>query len=293
MSEVGSGAGAGDGPGALPAASDAGGGADTPLRVALRAPLAALTLLTILPVPARAQRHIGAREVAASAPFFPVVGALLGLAVGGIASVVAERSGSMLGAAVAVILLAALTGALHLDGLADCADALGARGGSRERRLEIMRDSATGAYGTVAVAGWFLLVAASLAVLPPEHFAVTLAWALALSRGLAIAHARALPPARESGLGAGFAMTTAALVAAVLAVVLIGTALALLPEQAGWLSSPGVRALDVAVLVALPVHVAVLLAARRLLGGRTGDTLGAGIAFTEAAALFGAALAVG
>lgn len=273
--------------------SEAGGGAGAPLRVALRAPLAALTLLTILPVPARAQRHIGAREVAASAPFFPLVGALLGLAIGGVASVVAEHSGSVLGAAIAVVLLAAVTGALHLDGLADCADALGARGGSRERRLEIMRDSATGAYGTAAVAGWFVLVAASLAVLPPESLAVTLAWALAFSRGLAISHARALPPAREQGLGAGFAMSGLALGATAVVVALIGGAFAFLPEQAGWLSNPGVGVIGIAGFAALCVHGAVLFAARRLIGGRTGDTLGATIALTEAAALFGAALAVG
>ena len=261
--------------------------------VALRAPLAAITLLTILPVPARAQRRIGAREVAASAPFFPLVGALLGLAIGSVAHQVAEQSTQTLGAAVAVILLAALTGALHLDGLADSADALGARGGSRERRLEIMRDSSTGAYGTAAVAGWFVLMASAIAALPSDQLAVVLAWALALSRGLAVAHARALPPARPEGLGAGFAMSTAALVSALVVVVLVGTALAALPVDGGALSSPPARIFDLAALASLIVYVLVLFTARRLIGGRTGDTLGASIALVEAAALLGAALATG
>ncbi len=263
------------------------------LAVAVRAPLAAVTLLTILPVPARAQRSIGAREVAASATFFPVVGALLGLAIGSVAHQVAERSNEGLGAAVAVILLAALTGALHLDGLADSADALGARGGSRERRLEIMRDSSTGAYGTAAVAGWFLLMAGAIAALPSEQLAVMLAWALALSRGLAVAHARALPPGRPDGLGAGFKMGTASLIGALVVVVLIGTALGALPVDGGALSSPPVRIFDLAALAALIVYVLVLFTARRLIGGRTGDTLGASIALVEAAALLGAALATG
>lgn len=261
--------------------------------VALRAPLAAVTLLTTLPVPARAQARIGAREVAASAPFFPIVGAFLGLGIGLVGQVVAERAGATLGAAVAVVLLVLLTGALHLDGLADCADALGARGGSRERRLEIMRDSATGAYGTAAIAAWFVLVVAALAALPPEQWAVILAWVLALARALAVAHARALPPARPEGLGAGFAMTTLALVAALVVVVLLGTGLAALPVDGGALSSPPARIFDFAALAALVVHVVVLLTARRLIGGRTGDTLGASIALAEVAALIGAALATG
>lgn len=272
-----------------PAAADAG----ARFGVALRAPLAAVTLLTTLPVPARAQARIGASEVAASAPFFPIVGALLGLAIGLVGQVVADRSGEVLGAAVAVVLLVLLTGALHLDGLADSADALGARGGSRERRLEIMRDSATGAYGTAAIAGWFLLVAAALAALPPDQWAVILAWTLALARALAVAHARALPPARDGGLGAGFTMTTLALVAALVVVVLIGTGLAALPVDGGALSSPPARIFDLAALAALLMHVVVLVLARRLVGGRTGDTLGASIALAEVAALIGAALATG
>ena len=260
--------------------------------VALRAPLAAVTLLTTLPVPARAQARIGAREVAASAPFFPVVGAVLGLAVGLVGQLVAERSGEVLGAAVAVVLLVLLTGALHLDGLADGADALGARGGSRERRLEIMRDSATGAYGTAAIAGWLLLVAAALAALPPDAWAAVLAWVLALARTLAVAHAWALPPARPEGLGAGFSMGTAALAAAVVVTALVGAGAAALPAG-GALSGPPAETIVVAAAGALVAFAIVLLLARKLIGGRTGDTLGASIALAEAAALIGAALATG
>lgn len=261
--------------------------------VALRAPLAALTLLTTFPVPARAQRRIGAAEVAASAPFFPIVGALLGFVVGLLAHVVAERSGTVLGGAVAVILLVVLTGALHLDGLADCADALGARGGSRKRRLEIMRDSATGAYGTAAIAGWFVLVVAALAALPADEWAVLLAWALATARTLAVAHAWALPSARPAGLGAGFTMSSGALVAAVVVVTLVGAGLIALPESFSALSGAPAETFVFAAVGALVAFTGVLQLARKMLGGRTGDTLGASIAVAEAAALFAAALATG
>lgn len=272
--------------------TSSGGAAGDRAGVALRAPLAALTLLTTLPVPARAQRRIGAAEVAASAPFFPIVGALLGLVVGLLAHVVAERSGPILGGAVAVILLVLITGALHLDGLADCADALGARGGSRERRLEVMRDSATGAYGTAAIAGWFLLVAAALAAVPTEQWAVLLAWALGLARTLAVAHAWALPSARPAGLGAGFTMSTGALGAAVAVAILIGVALAALPFDDGPFSGIPAGTVVFTAVGALIAFTVVLLTARKLIGGRTGDTLGASIALAEAAALFAAALAV-
>lgn len=261
--------------------------------VALRAPLAAVTLLTTLPVPARAQARIGAREVAASAPFFPIVGGVLGLAVGLLGHLVAERSGTVLGGAVAVIALVLLTGALHLDGLADGADALGARGGSRARRLKIMRDSATGAYGTAAIAGWFVLVVAALAALPADVWAVLLAWSLGLARALAVAHAWTLPPARPSGLGAGFRMTTGALAAALLVATALGLGLAALPENFTALSGAAAGTLVFAAVGALIAFTVVLVLARRLLGGRTGDTLGASIALAEAAALFAAALAAG
>ena len=64
----------------------------------------------------------------------------------------------------ALVVLVAVTGALHQDGLADCADGLGVRG-DRERRLAVMRDSAIGAFGTLALIGWALLLIAALPTL--------------------------------------------------------------------------------------------------------------------------------
>ena len=156
-----------------------------------------------------------------------------------------------------------------------------------------MRDSSTGAYGTAAIAGWFVLMTAAIAALPSDQLAVLLAWGLALSRALAVAHARALPPARAEGLGAGFRMGNAALVSALVILVLVGTGLAALPVDGGALSSPPARIFDVAALAAIAAYLLVLFTARRLIGGRTGDTLGASISLVEVAALLGAALAIG
>ncbi|MDQ8044331.1 MAG: adenosylcobinamide-GDP ribazoletransferase [Solirubrobacteraceae bacterium] len=293
--------------GTFPDADEPGGpGEPTALGVALRAPLAALTLLTILPVPAAAHRRIGAREVAASAPFFPLVGALLGLAIGSVAHVVASQGNLLVGGVTATVLLAVVTGALHLDGLADAADALGARGGSRERRLEIMRDSSTGAYGTAAIAGWFVLMTSLLASLPVEQVPLVLALAAGLGRTAAVLHSALLPPARTGGLGAGFRMdvTSAAAVVFVMALLVAGSTVAprfdddaLLGDPIlgvihhGWLEHPTTAMLVASVVTATVVLALTTWGARRLVGGRTGDTLGATITLVEVSVLFAALLA--
>jgi adenosylcobinamide-GDP ribazoletransferase len=255
-----------------------------------RAALAAVTLLTILPVPAAAQARIGAREVASSAPYFPLVGALLGLVIGGVADGIASRSGTLLSATVAVVLLVAVTGALHLDGLADAADALGARGGSRERRLEIMRDSSTGAYGTAAIAGWFVLIAAAMASIPSGQLAVLLALALAWSRIAATGHAFHVDPARADGLGRGFQVTQGGVGIATLIGIALA-ALAVLVPDFGFIHAAPIGSVIAVVVASLLTFAAVNAASRRLIGGRTGDTLGATITLVEAVALVAAVVA--
>jgi adenosylcobinamide-GDP ribazoletransferase len=161
-----------------------------------------------------------------------------------------------------------LTGALHQDGLADCADALGVRGG-RDRRLEVMRDSTVGAFGALALVLWALLLAAVLAALPRHDVVRTLVIAGALGRWAAVLHATALAPARRDGLGAAFSPGLTALVVAT------GAAVATVALE----PLPALAALAAAVVVMAAVSVI----ARWGLGGRTGDTLGATVALTEVA----------
>jgi adenosylcobinamide-GDP ribazoletransferase len=225
----------------------------------------ALTFLTVLPL----RRHMPG-DLAAAAPWFPVVGALVG-ALAGVLLVAAEPLvGVQVAATLALVALVAMTGALHADGLADCADALGARGG-RERRLEVMRDPAVGVFGTLALLGWALLVIGALARLGSHDALRTLVSAAAIGRWGALLHAAAAPPARRDGLGAGFAVTPAALAAAT--VVTVAVALVVNPAAqglAGLLAGAAAAAL-------------VSVWARRGLGGRTGDTLGATVALGEVA----------
>src|SRR5919108_3186200 len=131
------------------------------LRRATAGATVALAFLTILPVRPRGN----AAAVGAAAGWFPAIGALIGLAAGGAWLAAEPTFGAGVAGVVALVVLVVLTGALHQDGLADCADALGARGG-RARRLTVMRDSSTGAFGTLAVAPWALLPPTAPGALP-------------------------------------------------------------------------------------------------------------------------------
>src|SRR3954471_24395642 len=105
---------------------------------AVRAAVAAVAFLTRLPVGRLVD--VDADDVGRGAPLFPLVGGLLGAATGGVAVGLHGPLPPLAAAAIAVAVGTLLTGALHLDALADTADALG--GSSREQALEIMRDHA-------------------------------------------------------------------------------------------------------------------------------------------------------
>lgn len=224
----------------------------------------AVGLLTIVPV--RARRDAGG--LGSAAPWMPVVGAFVGA---GAAAVHRAADGPLdrsVAAVLAVAWLIVVTGALHVDGLADCADALGVRGG-RERRLAVMRESTIGTFGVVAIVLYALLLATAIAGLRASDVPGTLVVAGALSRWSAVAHALFAPPARPDGLGAAFVVTPVAMALATAAAG--GIAAALL----GLGGVVGLAAAMVAVVVTTTW-------ARRALGGRTGDTLGATVAVAEA-----------
>ena len=229
--------------------------------------VAALGFLTRVPV--------RAADPARGAALFPVIGAGVGAVTGGIAYGLAQVLPALAAAGIALAGGALLTGALHLDGLADTADALGTR--TRDRALEIMRDHATGAYGTTAIALDLLVKASALSVLAGGRAVIVYAIAAgALSRGVPVLLALALRSVRGDGAGAAFRVEpTAALLAALIS---IGIAFA-----------SGVR--HGAVLVIVAACVALILAGwyRRWLGGGTGDTLGAATELTETAVLVAAA----
>ena len=226
--------------------------------MSIRSLRSAVAFLTVIP----AADRDGSPGERLGRAYFPAVGALVGL-IAGIASIaMTSVAGGLVGAVTAVAGLAALTGGLHLDGLADAADGLfGA--GSLERRLEVMRDPRVGSFGAMALVIVLAGDIAALAAMSPAKALIALVIAGALSR-LAILSVVALAPySRQSGLGVaatgGHARFDLALGAALTAV-------------AGLLD-PGRAA--VSTLVAALITVCVVVLARRRIGGATGDVYGA------------------
>jgi cobalamin 5'-phosphate synthase/cobalamin synthase len=245
----------------------------------LRAPVAALTFLTRIPV--GRWLVLDGDDVARAAPAFPLVGAGIGAVVGGIAAMLAKPLSALLAAGLALAVGAVLTGALHLDALADTADALGAR--SRERALEIMRDHSIGAYGAVAIALDLLIKFGALsALISHQHVLLFAVTAGALSRMSPVLLAAWLPYAR-AGPGAGVSLTrsgrlraAAAVIVAVAIVVAVG----------------GMNGVVVAGCAAA-MTAALGLSFGRWLGGITGDTLGAAVELSETTVLVVAVALVG
>jgi adenosylcobinamide-GDP ribazoletransferase len=223
---------------------------------------AALLFSTRLPLPGAAA--ITGADIARASWALPVAGAIVGLMAAvvywlacgtGLPPLVAA------GLTVAVSLLA--TGCLHEDGLADVADSFG--GGTRERKLEIMRDSRIGTYGVCALFMSLLLRTAALtAIADPALAAPVLVATHIAARSPMAPFMRLVPPARADGLSVGVGAPPRASVIAALII--------------------GVVALGIGLGPAAGVFAIVLLAAEfaflrwlcmRQIGGQTGDVLGA------------------
>lgn len=207
--------------------------------------------------------------------WFGPVGALVGLAVGAVWWVAGELWPPLLAAVLAVGVDAALTGMLHLDGLADSADGL-LPPVDRARRLAIMATPDIGAFGVVVLLLVLVARVAALATLTPDPLLVAGLWAGARS-GMALTMAL-VPYARAAGAASGFADRRSG-PAAVALVAALALVVATLGEWAG----PATAAALVAAFVAV-----VVLAFRRL-GGYTGDVLGAAGVVAETVGLMVAA----
>jgi len=195
---------------------------------------------------------------------FPLVGLILGGLAGGV-YLFAVRLGLSPGLAAAWAVAAGvlLSGALHEDGLADAADGLGAEG-SAERRLAILRDPRAGNYAVLALILSVAIRLAALAALAPAGAAKALMVAGIGGRTAMIGLPLLLPPARASGLGAALGVPGKGVASAAFALGL-GLLAALL--------SPA-RLCAVVLAAGLGLGV-VALAAKRRLGGYTGDIYGA------------------
>jgi adenosylcobinamide-GDP ribazoletransferase len=157
----------------------------------------AVSFLTIIPIPIESAND---SDVAASMACFPLIGLLMGLTFALEDRALAFWLGHAMRSALIVLSMAVLSGAIHLDGLADTADALGA-GRDRLRALEILRDSRIGAYGTIALFFALGLKVLSLASLAGKPRLAALILAPMLSRWALVAVSHKLDYLRAAGAG--------------------------------------------------------------------------------------------
>lgn len=217
----------------------------------------------------------GERELGMSVPWFPVVGAVLGLLIGLVWVGLGEIASPLTAATVAIGFGVVITGAFHEDGLADTADSLG--GYTAQRRLEIMKDSRVGTFGVLALVFSVLLRVIALAGLQPVEGLVALVMAHAVGRSIATLVMVFAAPATATGLGTTY---TAHLPRG--AVLAIGAVIA-------GCSVVGGPAGVVGYLLALAGAALLVGLARRAYGGTTGDVLGAVEQVGEMAVLSAAA----
>jgi len=234
----------------------------------IRALLVALGFLTRVPVPSGV--FDDTRATHQSLAWYSTVGGVIGVVLWLLAQLL-HAWPPLLSAAVILIVWIGITGALHLDGLADSADAWIGGIGSRERTLEIMKDPRCGPAGVVALVAVLLLKFAALASAPASG-GIALLLAPVLARAALTLAFVTTPYARTQGLG---------------------SALRDAPRSASWLGIAaaavvalcfGVRGL-VASIAAAVVFALWRRTCMRRLGGFTGDTCGALAEIIEAVVL--------
>jgi len=242
----------------------------------MRRAAAAVAFLTRVPIDGVVR--LDARDVARGAVFFPLVGAGVGAVTGLVAIGCARVLPVFLAAALAVAFEAVLTGAIHLDALADLGDSLGAK--SRERALEIMREPTIGAFGaTVLVLDLLLKAGAVTALLSEDGLLEVVVAASAAGRAAPLVIGWALPYAR-AGVGSGRALTDGPRAWERVAGLAVAAAFVF--------GLTGLRGFALAGGAAAGMTLVVLVAWRRL-AGATGDVFGAGIELATLGALLAAA----
>jgi adenosylcobinamide-GDP ribazoletransferase len=232
----------------------------------------AIGLLTRLPV-SQPDGELP-RGLARAQRAFPLVGAVIGLFVGLVDRIMLGLGiPALAAAALALGAGAALTGAMHEDGLADVGDGFGG-GRDRAAKLAIMRDSRLGTYGVLVLLVSFAAKLSALASLPLAAIMPGLVVAHTLARAAIPVLAANMPFARDDGLGpsAGRPETASVVTAVILAVVI------------AWLCLPAKTAL-LAIAVTIAGAAAMAVLAWRQIGGVTGDVFGAAEQVAETAVL--------
>ncbi|MGI9403478.1 MAG: adenosylcobinamide-GDP ribazoletransferase [Hyphomicrobium sp.] len=207
-------------------------------------------------------------DLTRSAMWFPIVGAIIGL---GLAAAVwaGGYASPWIGALLGVLVWVWITGGLHLDGLADVADALGAAHRSPERFVEVMHDPHVGTNGVIAIVLLLMAKLVLLAQLPQTQVLLALILVPVWARWGPLVWSLMLPPLSR-GLGERFSREINGIGVAV-----YGVALTLI---SAWLAPVLIGALVIVVVIAAYWKYRI--------GGLTGDCFGASIEVMETALLF-------
>jgi adenosylcobinamide-GDP ribazoletransferase len=254
----------------------------------MRSFLVALAFLSVVPI--RFRQLPSDADVARSRFWFPVVGALLALLLGGWTAMAAWLRTPFLGAFLILLIWVGITAALHLDGLADACDGLFG-GATPEDRLQIMKDPHIGTFGTVGVVllllGKFAALVQLIGGIPTQApWLVGAAVWLARCHVVVVASLGRYP--RPQGTGKVLIESTQrweGWIQLLLTVAIVGMLVYFLFQQSAWFL--------VTVWLWLPSGILVLLLNRLFssrLGGTTGDCLGAGIELLELTFLIASAL---
>jgi adenosylcobinamide-GDP ribazoletransferase len=239
----------------------------------------AIGLLTVFPV--RPRWDDGAAPGRTMA-FYPLVGALIGALLAGLAFLMGKTglpaTAPLLPAALLLAAWAGITGGLHLDGWADCCDALFVPV-SRERRLAILHDPRLGGFGGIGLGVLLLVKLAAIQGMWASPWRLLILFVVpVLARWALVIAARVFPLARPDGMAAHFRQGLGWR-----EVIIASVTAALATALAGW------RGPAILGVVALAMLAVSRLAVARL-GGLTGDVYGAIVETAETAALVAACL---
>ncbi|GCE45630.1 cobalamin-5'-phosphate synthase [Thermosporothrix hazakensis] len=238
--------------------------------------LGALRFLTTLPLPHEKETN----EWRLGGGFFPLVGLLLGGCLSILALLLGWRLSYLPLTALLIVAEIVLTGGLHLDGLMDSCDGLFG-GHTRERRLEIMKDSRVGSFGVLGAICVVLLKWACLTGLPVTRMVPALLMTLTMSRWMMLLALFAYPNARPEGMGDAFRqrVTRGTLILAGVTALAVTLIVGFFLGPWGFLKGLQVFLLGTgfAFVLGWPFY--------RMIGGLTGDSYGAIVELAEVALL--------
>lgn len=229
----------------------------------------ALAFLTRIPI-----NHGPQISLRRSAALFPLVGAFIGLIGGFVFYLSSAILPPLVSASISILVTVAITGAFHLDGLADICDGL-IGGWNREERLKILKDSRHGTYGVAAISLQLILQVCLLSALPPRDGLFTLIVLHTLSRLVPIFLMLIPATSGHDGMGASVSReigATEPLVGSLITVLLIAPIM-------------GLNFLLLSAILFLTLSIFALWVIRKI-GGMVGDAFGAGEQISETMILF-------